>query len=37
MSPAAAKVINYKGTFWVPFYIFPFFQHDFHLLVTLIP
>ena len=37
MSPAAAKVINYKGTFWVPFYIFPFFQHDFHLIVTLIP
>lgn len=38
MSPAAAKVINYKGTFWVPFYIFPFFfQHDVHLLVTLIP
>lgn len=37
MSPAATKVINYKGTFWVPFYIFPFFQHDVHLLVTLIP
>ncbi len=37
MSPAAAKVINYKGTFWVHFYIFPFIQHDVHLLVTLIP
>ncbi|AIS99610.1 Uncharacterised protein [Klebsiella pneumoniae] len=32
MYPAAARVINYKGTFWVPFYIFLFFNMTFIFL-----
>ena len=32
MSPAAAIGINYKGTFWVPSYIFSFFNMTFIFL-----
>ncbi|ACI10425.1 hypothetical protein KPK_1554 [Klebsiella variicola] len=37
MSWSPSGVIIYKGTFWVPFFNCAFFQHDVHLLVTLIP
>ncbi|CAM4194382.1 hypothetical protein KLAF111653_08150 [Klebsiella africana] len=37
MSLTLADRINYKGTFWVPFFNCSFFKHNVHLLVTIFP